>query len=531
MPKKAMQSPQIVFQQARIGAADSPIFRDFSWSVEPGQAWVITGENGSGKSALAQALAGALPVLSRDASTEDTSVRPPPASVALISFERQRDVVFDERYFDDSEFKEGGFDAGTSARDFALGRERTRVGTARVQPPLSPEAERRFTELVRRLGIESVLDRGLKFLSTGEIREVLLCRELSKGPALLIFDEPYEGLDAATRVVLAAELDRLVAASLGAGAESTRTQVIVITDRYEHVPAGTTHVLHLEAGRVVFAGPRAEFEAQGVPQTLKGLDARAAASLNETLAHTLHGQASPEAANGRELLVQLRNVTVTYGERRVLDELNLSIERGAHTLVRGPNGCGKTTLLNLINGDSPQAYANDVTICGMRRGSGESIWDVKAKLGQVSYALHVEYAYRCTANLLESLLSGFYDSIGLYREPSFAEIQKAKSLLDVVGLLEKSAQPFTHLSYGEQRIALILRAVIKEPELLILDEPCHGLDARHRSELLTIADYIGTSRSSTILYVTHDPEEQLACTKQLFEFRENQGWVLEPIRG
>jgi len=519
-----MSSADVCFHEASIGPGDLPIFRDFSWNVEPFQSWVITGENGSGKSAIAQALAGGLAVASRAASNGAGNRLPAPSSVALISFERQRDVLFDERYHDDGEFVEGGIDPGTSARDFILGRKRgTRAASA---PPPSPPA--RLDELVRRLGIDSVLGRGLKYLSTGEIRKVLLCRELLREPAWLVFDEPYEGLDSATRLELARELDRLVGASL---TNASATRVLIISDRYEHVPQGTTHVLHVEARKVAFAGARAEFEARGIPHELRGLSARESESLGQALAETLEEQAqtkAPEAARNspsREL-VALRNVTVSYAERRVLDRLNLEIARGEHTLVRGPNGCGKTTLLNLINGDNPQVYANDVTICGMKRGSGESVWDVKKKLGQVSYALHVEYAYRCQANLIECILSGFYDSIGLYQEPGFAEIHAAERWLGVVGMLALRALPFTQLSYGEQRVALILRAVIKQPPLLILDEPCHGLDPRHRSEVLTIADYIGRHTDSTLLYVTHDPEEVLGCTRQIFEFDPANGWGL-----
>jgi molybdate transport system ATP-binding protein len=517
-----MSALTICFREATIGPADQPIFRHFSWTVEPFQAWVITGSNGSGKSAVAQALAGGLPVTSRGASAGAESALPAPESVALISFERQRDVVFDERYHDDSEFVDGGVDPGTAALDFILGRKR---GAAAVAPPA------RLDDLVRRLRIEPLLGRGLKYLSTGEIRKVLLCRELLREPALLIFDEPYEGLDTATRAVLSDEIERLVTASLlpsTAHTDRPPSHVLVITDRYEHVAPSTTHVLHLEDRRVVFAGARAEFEENGIPQDLKRLDAGETASLSRAIAGTLQDQSRPgDTPEGA--LVLMRDVHVTYGGRRVLDGLNLSIAPGEHTLVRGPNGCGKTTLLNLINGDNPQVYANDVTVCGFKRGSGESIWDIKAKLGQVSYALHVEYAYRCYANLLETVLSGFYDSIGLYREPGYAEIRAAKRWLEVVGLLDKAAELFTQLSYGEQRVALILRAVIKQPRLLILDEPCHGLDPRHRSEVLTIADYIGQSTDSTLLYVTHDPEEQLACTRQIFEFMAESGWTLSTL--
>jgi molybdate transport system ATP-binding protein len=515
-----MSAFSIQFRKATIGPVDQPIFRDFSWSVEPFQSWVITGPNGSGKSALAQALAGGLLVTQSDTGNPAAAPLPTPSSVALISFERQRDVVFDERYHDDSDFVEGGVDPGTCALDFML--RRKRGAAALPEPP-------RLRELVRRLGIEGLLDRGLKYLSTGEIRKVLLCRELLQEPALLIFDEPFEGLDTATRAVLADELEHLVRASLAPRAEAERaaaSQVLVITDRYEHVPAATTHVLFLDERRVLFAGTRAEFERSDLLARLGKLDQAESESLTRALADAVQPTREHSAAEpSRDVLVQLTDVRVSYSGRAVLDGLNLIIHRGEHTLVRGPNGCGKTTLLNLINGDNPQLYANDITVCGMKRGSGESIWDVKKQLGQVSYALHVEYAYRCRSNLIETALSGFYDSIGLYREPSYAEIRAAERWLDVVGLLHKRAEPFLQLSYGEQRVALIVRAVIKQPPLLILDEPCHGLDARHREEVLTIADHIGKEADSTILYVTHDPAEQLSCTRQLLEFRGAAGWV------
>ena len=520
-----MSTSTICFREAVIGPTDQPIFRDFSWLVEPFQSWVITGSNGSGKSALAQALAGGLEVTSRAASDPAAQSLPASDSVALISFERQRDLMFDERYHDDGDFTEGGIDPGTSARDFIL---RPKRGAALPAPPPA------FQEWLTRLRIESLLGRGLKYLSTGEIRKVLLCRELLREPAWLVFDEPYEGLDTATRTVLAAEIERLVASSLQPAQGTQQTRVLIITDRYEHVPSGTSHVLHIEDRRVAFAGTRADFEARGVPAELQGLAQGETEQLNDALAEALAERAAAQAALATsaprdEELVYLREVTVTYGERRVLDRVNLRIEPGAHTLVRGPNGCGKTTLLNLINGDNPQLYANDVTVCGMKRGSGESVWDIKKQLGQVSYALHVEYAYRCHANLIETVLSGFYDSIGLYRAPDYPEIRSAERWLEVVGLLSKRAEPFTQLSYGEQRVALILRAVIKQPQLLILDEPCHGLDPRHRSEVLTIADYIGHHTRSTLLYVTHDPEEQLACTRQVFEYDVERGWELRAM--
>jgi molybdate transport system ATP-binding protein len=516
-----MSAFSIQFRRATLGPLDQPIFRDFSWSVEPLQSWVITGPNGGGKSAIAQALAGKISVTQGDVGA--ARILPAWDSVALISFERQREMIFDERYHDDSEFADGGVDPGTAAIDFALSRKR---GSPRPSEPA------RLRALAESLGILELLGRGLKYLSTGEIRKVLLCRELLREPALLIFDEPYEGLDTKTRALLSAEIERLVEASLAgtaARAETPPTQVLIISDRYEHVPSGATHVLYVDERRVAFAGSRGEFEASGLRARLE-LGAGESASLAHALGEALAEPTRPpnQAKQSATALVELRNVRVSYSGRAVLDGVNLSIRSGEHTLVRGPNGCGKTTLLNLINGDNPQVYANDVTICGMKRGSGESIWDVKKELGQVSYALHVDYAYQCRSNLIETALSGYYDSIGLYQEPSYAQIRAAERWLEIVGLLDKRAEPFLQLSYGEQRVALIVRAVIKQPPLLILDEPCHGLDARHRGEVLTIADYIGTHTTSTILYVTHDPAERLRCTRQLFEF-DHDSWRLRRV--
>ena len=482
----------INFQQHTIGYPDEVILTDFTWFIAPGETWVITGPNGSGKSAIAAALAGRLPV--------DRTGLPDSAAVALVSFEYQRDVIMAERRNDDSDFTEGGVDQGTTVRRF-----------------MAALANDRFDELVLGLGIGHLLDRGIKYLSTGELRKVALCRDLLLNPAWLILDEVQEGLDSATRQWLTGYLAALITVG--------QPRLIMISDRYQGLPSGVSHVLHLENRRVVFAGRRSDYEGHWLATRQVALGA--APAINEVAEQrelaTLLDEVSPAAA-GPAILVDLRQVTVTWSGRKVLDGLSWRLERGQHTLVRGPNGCGKTTLLNLISGDNPQVYANDVTVLGYRRGSGESIWDIKRQIGLVSYQLHLEYLYHCDSTVSEVIISGFHDSIGLYEALGDLERQAARAWLRHLGLADRADWPFTRLSYGEQRAVLIARAVVKQPPLLILDEPCHGLDLSHRHHALAIAEFIGRHTATTILYVTHDPDEYLPCLQRVLEYLPDGHW-------
>jgi len=186
--------------------------------------------------------------------------------------------------------------------------------------------------------------------------------------------------------------------------------------------------------------------------------------------------------------------------------------------LRGPNGSGKTTFLELITGDNMQVFSNDIKIFGNRRGSGESIWDIKKRLGIVSYRMHVEYRMLGGTSLLSVIISGLRDSIGLYGgAPTDMEIATAKKWLALGGFVGRESESFGSLSYGEQRAVLILRSAVKTPEILILDEPCHGLDEQYREKILQLMELIGNSGTTTMLHVTHDPSEVLECEKHILE--------------
>jgi len=218
-------------------------------------------------------------------------------------------------------------------------------------------------------------------------------------------------------------------------------------------------------------------------------------------------------------LVELRDVTVSWSDRAVLDGVSWTVGRGEHWLVRGPNGSGKTTLLELLSGDNPQAYREDVSVFGRRRGSGETVWELKSRIGLVSYRLHLEYRYLGDSTLEDVLVSGLRDSIGLYEEPSDSERELARRWLALAGLDGRGRRSFGSLSFGEQRAVLVARAAIKAPELLILDEPCHGLDEAQRRFVLSLMAAIAERGESTMIHVTHDPDEVQPFERHVLELR------------
>jgi molybdate transport system ATP-binding protein len=204
-------------------------------------------------------------------------------------------------------------------------------------------------------------------------------------------------------------------------------------------------------------------------------------------------------------LIDLQNVTVRYGNNTVIENLNWSVRTGESWAVVGPNGSGKTTLLSLIAGDHPQAYGNHVVVFGLKRGTGESIWDIKRHIGMISPELHLHFDETLTCQ--DAVVSGFFDTNGLFEEPSDRQVRDARRILTEFGFREWAHCPLADLSLGEQRMVLLARALVKKPQLLILDEPCQGLDAEHTRKFLAGVTHLVRSKAATVLFVTHRPEE------------------------
>ncbi|MCR5045370.1 MAG: ATP-binding cassette domain-containing protein [Treponema sp.] len=517
----------ISIKNCRVDDSKSTLIKNFSWQMDSGQAWLAIGPNGGGKADFLKALNGQLKILPNEDGLYSNLFE---GSVEIVSLEKAAALIQEERANDESEFIEGGVDHGRSARVFfmeaILGKKIKRDSKSGVYN-LPPEANRLETyPQVKLCGVEKILDRGLKYMSTGEIRRTLLCRALLSGKKLLILSDPFAGLDAQSRKILLDFFDSVAKRQLSENAGQDFPRIILGMERFHEIPDAINKVVEFSEGKVSFCGERSDYEKlladkKSAAQKSRDADLEAFKSQLNSANKESSVLQNDSSAAGSDALIEMKDVNVGWGQNKVLVNLNWTLRKNEHWLIRGPNGSGKTTFLELITGDNMQVFSNDIKIFGARRGSGETIWDIKKKLGIVSYRLHVEYRM-VGASLLAAIISGFKDSIGLYEQATDVEIAAAKKWLELGGFKGRENESFNSLSYGEQRAILILRAAVKAPQILILDEPCHGLDESFRQKILDLLELVAQSGTTTLLHVTHDPTEALAAEKHILEFHPGE---------
>ncbi|WP_349918314.1 molybdate ABC transporter ATP-binding protein ModF [Aeromonas veronii] len=432
-------------------------------TLSPGECWAFVGSNGSGKTALASALCGELGVRAGQASGTLAAVR--------LSFESQQQLGerdFQRRNTDMlGEDEEAGYSVASLMME-------------------EGEDEHAARALLARFGIAALWERPYRYLSSGEGRKLLLARALLSGPELLVLDEPFDGLDQGSRQ----ELMRLLAELVSQG-----QRLVVIVNRFDEIPPFASHLGLLGDRNLLLSGTReAVLASPEVAQLAR--------------AEVIHPDLPPPPTTPEPLppgpRVRMRQLRIAYGEQVVIDGLDWTIEVGQHWQLVGPNGAGKSTLLSLITGDHPQGYSNDLQLFGRRRGSGESIWEIKRHIGMVSPALHLDY--RVSGSVQTVILSGFYDSIGLYARPGDRQLALADQWLTLLGLAQQGAQPFHSLSFGQQRLVLIARALVKHPPLLILDEPLQGLDPLNRHLVRAMVGRL-LGEGTQLLFVSHHAED------------------------
>ncbi|PJE56128.1 molybdate ABC transporter ATP-binding protein ModF [Marinomonas sp. BSi20584] len=458
----------IQLKKVTVNFDDRFTLSEINWTIEPNQHWVITGSNGAGKSALAAVLAGVGDI-------ENGTVTGLPKNVGLVSFEAQAELIAKELKKDDADIMDV-ISLGTPVHEI--------IFDNCQDPELA-------NSLVEKFGLSKLLDRAFRKLSTGETRKVMLIRALSSKPDLLILDEPFDGLDVDTLAMLQAHLASII----------ETTPMIMVLNRFDEMPEFITHVAYVDKGRVELTVDKKDENAFNELYQLLHLKTTDLSVPEADPANKL------PAPNPSQPLVKLNQATIQYGDTIIVDKLDWTIERGQHWQLSGPNGSGKTCVLSLITGDHPQCYTNDIFVFGFQRGNGESIWQIKQFIGYVSTSL--QWEYRVSTSCKNVIISGFYDSIGMYSKPTDNQKKIANQWLALLGMKDRADQPFNKLSYGDQRLLLIARAMVKHPPLLILDEPCLGLDDMNRQLVLALIEKICEGKETTVLYVNHHAEDQI----------------------
>lgn len=368
----------------------------------------------------------------------------------------------------------------------------------------TPERDSLRQQLYDIFQMRPLLDKPIILLSSGELRKYVITRTLFAEARLLIIDNPFIGLDASTRD----QLKMLLAAYVA----RTSTLMVLVLSKTDDIPDFITHVVEVNDRTVAPKVTREEYLDNLQAVTLPSLAEDKRLSILQLPARTDDYMA--------EEVVAMRQVTIRYGERTILKDLSWTVRNGERWALRGENGAGKTTLLSLICADNPQSYACDIVLFGRQRGSGESIWDIKRHIGYVSPEMHRSYHRDLPA--IRIVASGLKDTIGLYAVPTEEEYRQCRWWMEVFGIGKLADRSFLQMSTGEQRLVLLARAFVKDPELLILDEPLHGLDDANRQMVKEIIDTFCQRPGKTLIMVTHYEEELPTCIDHTLFLKKNQ---------
>lgn len=457
-------------------------------TIYQGQHWAITGQSGSGKTVLAHTLTGKHFFSGHITTSFDTPETFHDSIVVVEQQHRFKDLTNRSDFYYQQRFN--SFDA-----------EQTATVAQELSHYISPDNKEEATQWISLLQIETLLEEPLIQLSNGENKRLQLTIALLQKPKLLVLDNPFVGLDVNGREILHNILEKV---------STTGITLLLITTPDQLSPC-ITHVATLQKGVITNTVPATQYQAPE-PENL---------SLPVSSA-TLQAMAGILDADFTSA-IKMVDVTIQYEGKYILHHINWEVKRGERWSVSGPNGAGKSTLLSLITGDNPQAYANEIYLFDRRRGSGESIWDIKKRIGYVSPEMHLYFDY--TATCFQAIASGLFDTIGLFRVLSAEQEELVNQWISLLQLDAKAHHGLSRLSAGEQRLTLLARALIKNPALLILDEPCQGLDAAHTQLFRNLVDTICAHSPTTLVYVSHYRAEIPACVDKFLQLEKGKATI------
>ena len=490
--------PLIKLHEVVLRHPDMQFSESLNWSLYPGEHWAFIGPNGSGKTRFIDVLTGKLALKSgiREYPLLESLGLPVSEAVKAMAF---RDIS-----------------SLTGDYEHSAYQQRWNSQEAESSPEVSslltfhPDADysNRILDL---LGVRPLLDRKLIHLSSGELRKFLIVRALMTRPRVLILDNPFIGLDAPSRDQLNKVLEIL--------SNMVDLQILFVLSNPSDIPSFINHVLPISERKLEKSMSPSAFLAD-VPLLRRLFPLLETNRSERTFEKFNSSDFIEETKVEKPEVVKLCDVHIGYDQRIILKHMNWTVYKGERWALLGPNGAGKSTLLSLVCADNPQSYANDIRLFGRKRGSGESIWDIKRQLGYVSPEMHNYYLKNVPCK--DIVGSGLFDTIGLYRKCNETQLEQCAKWMKIFGIFALSEKSFRNVSSGEQRLCLLARAFVKEPALLILDEPLHGLDVSNKLKAKKIIEDYCSDPEKTLIYVTHYIHEIPDCIHKQFLLTKNQ---------
>lgn len=472
-----------------VQQAGQSILNQISFTIQSDEQWAIVGPAGSGKTTLLKALTGRQHYTGRVTLHENN----PAIRKKVVLVEQQhhfKNLSNTSNFYYQQRFNsQDSGDAITVAEDIEIALSKNIA------------AKDLLTELVELFDIKRLFAERLIQLSNGENKRLQIVKALLLQPAFLLLDNPFTGLDVNSRKRLEEVLDEVGKKGI---------HIMMVTSA-SHLPFFITNVLSLSINGAYTThaiSPAKWNEAHKKPAATFSFDHE-----------LLHQLTSNNKHASFEFAVRMQHVNIQY-DHKILDDINWEVRNGERWSLSGPNGSGKSTLLSLVNADNPQAYANDIYLFDRKRGTGESIWDIKKKTGFVSPELHI-YFEKGT-NCFDVVASGLFDTIGLFRkinEQQSLLLTKWMQLLKIEHLRRKF---LNQLSNSEQRLVLLARALVKNPPLLILDEPCQGLDEEQAIMFKEIINEICVTGNKTLIYVSHYANEIPECVTKFIKLENGK---------
>jgi molybdate transport system ATP-binding protein len=485
----------ISFKDVSIRHFNTLVFEDLNFSLEKGQHWALVGKSGSGKSTFLDFIMGKASMARGEAYY--------PYFDQHIQEHHQDDPLFNRYKLITQVSARHEFRNLSNTSDFYYQQRfnscdsedadtvSTYLSSIKVVNPSGLWTIQKATEWLK---LTYLLDKELIKLSNGETKRLMLAAALIKNPVLLLLDNPLNGLDVSARQ----DFNELIREISESG-----ISIIMATPATE-IPESITHVAVLESGKMIIQCKKYEFKPisfHTIGQIQTNQD-----ELKQLLS------ATPSVVY--DTIIGMEDVSIKYGDKQILDGVNWQVRQGQRWALTGHNGAGKSTLLSLINGDNPQAFANKIILFDQPKGSGESIWEIKKKIGYVSPEFFQYFPTGSTC--LQVIESGFDDTLGLFRVSGKSRAETSLRWMTLLHISEFAGALIRNVPVSIQRICMLARAMVKNPSLLILDEPCLGLDVERQEQFKNLIDTICSMTDLSLIYVSHYQEEMpLSITNSL----------------